>query len=134
MRNGITFLLFCSLAIFAMVIGMKKGAGSAGNGTKFTLLVPDLGKIEILNGCGIPGAGKRVEDFLRKKGFDVKKTSDAPTWNYPYTIVVSRTKDMSIAQKIADVLHTEKLILVRTGDDLYDVSIFIGSDFGELIR
>jgi len=134
MRNGITFLLFFSIAMLSIVIGVRKNTQEGGAVRGLSDRVPHVGKIELFNGCGIPGAGRKVEDFLRKKGFDVKKTGDAPSWNYPFTIVVSRTPDMSIAEKICAVLHTDKLILLRTGDDLYDVSVYIGTDYGELIR
>ncbi|HEX7509901.1 MAG TPA: LytR C-terminal domain-containing protein, partial [Chitinivibrionales bacterium] len=54
-----------------------------------------------------------------------------PTANYPSTLVVSRTKDMSVARQIAAALGTEKVVLMRTGDETYDVTVFIGPDYPE---
>ena len=88
----------------------------------------------MLNGCGITGAAGAVADFLREKGFDVKNIENASSWNYPNTIIVSRIKDMTIAQQVSEALNTDKLVCIRTGEELYNVSIFVGADFGELIQ
>jgi len=88
----------------------------------------------VLNGCGITGAAGAVADFLRDKGFDVKNIENASSWNYPYTIIVSRTKDITTAKQVSTALNTDKLICIRTGEELYNVIIFVGTDFGELIQ
>ena len=134
MRTPITFLLFCTIAVIAMIVGITRSADSKQGDTGLFAAIPTMGRIEILNGCGVPGAGKKVEEFLRRKGFDVKKTEDAPSWNYPYTMVVSRTDDMRMAQRLCTVLRTDRSILMRTNDDLFDVSIFVGFDYEEKIR
>jgi len=95
--------------------------------------IPSIGSIQILNGCGVAGAANKLADFLRVNGFDVKNKGNAPTSNYPFTVVVSRTKDMSIARQVAKSLSTERVILMRNNDETYDVTVFIGSDFQERI-
>ena len=75
-----------------------------------------------------------MADFLRQHSFDVKSIGNAATSNYPFTIVVSRTTDMGVARQIAKALGTDKLILLRNGDDMYDVTVILGSDFGEMIE
>ncbi len=137
MRNLIIFLTVCSIVILSIFIGTKTGTvpeEQISNGEKASSRIPNIGRIEVLNGCGITGAAGAIADFLREKGFDVKNIGNAVNWNYPYTIVVSRTRDQTTAEKICTTLNTDKLVLLRTGDELYDVSIFIGLDFGELIQ
>ncbi len=137
MKNIILFLIICAFVIFSIVVGISKTPLSrtpdreqeTGGG-----IIPAIGSIEILNGCGRGGAANEVADFLRSKGFDVKSTGNAETWNYPFTMVVSRTKEMAIAQKVSAALNTDKLIQIRTEEDQYNVSIFIGPDYGELIQ
>jgi uncharacterized membrane protein len=91
--------------------------------------------LEVLNGCGITGAAGATADFLRAKSFDVKTIGNAKTWNYPFTIVASRTTDMSIARKVARALDTDKHILLRTDDTgSYNVTVFVGEDFQERIE
>ncbi len=136
MRNIIIFLTICSIALCAISIGTQKGTVSDTQSsieTKVTSRIPSIGRIEVLNGCGITGAAGAVADFLRDKGFDVKNIENASSWNYPYTIIVSRTKDMAIAKQVSAALNTNKLVCIRTGEELYNVIIFVGTDFGELI-
>jgi len=137
MRNFIVFLSLCSIAILSIFIGTKRVSIShehALGKKNVSSRIPNIGRIEVLNGCGIPYAAAAVADFLRDKSFDVKNIGNAKAWNYPYTIVVSRTQDMTTAEKVCTALNTDKLILLRTGEEFYNVSIFIGSDFGELIK
>lgn len=96
--------------------------------------VPYIGKIQVLNGCGEPGAANVVADSLRKKSFDVKDIGNAPTSNYESTIVISRTRDMTIAKQVAEVFNTNRCILIRNEDLPYDVTVIIGRDYKERIR
>ena len=96
--------------------------------------IPDIGSVEVLNGCGIPGAATAVTDFLREKGFDVKASRNAESWNYGQTVVVARTKDLAIAQKLCSAFKMDRLVLMRTGTDIFDASVIIGKDYGDLIN
>ena len=93
-----------------------------------------MGRIEVLNGCGIEGAAGKVANFLRSKNFDIKSTANADIWNYPFTIVVSRSLDTTIASQVAAALKTDKMVVIRSNDNLHDVTVFIGPDFGERIQ
>jgi hypothetical protein len=99
-----------------------------------TVSVPDIGRLLVLNGCGISGAASVVAGYLRDNRFDVKNHGDAETWNYPSTIIVSKTKDMTVARRVAAALKTNKIVLLRDGDETYDVTVILGSDFGERIE
>jgi hypothetical protein len=96
--------------------------------------VPHIGRIVVLNGCGISGAAVAVSGFLRDANFDVKETGDADSWNYPFTLVVSKTRDMTIAKQVAQALSTDKIVMMRDGDDTYDAAVIIGPDFGEKLE
>ncbi len=137
MRNSIVFLLVCFIVTLSIFIGIKKKSliqEQTKTGRTVTAHVPNIGSIEVLNGCGISGAASVVADFLRYKQFGVENIDNADSWNYPQTLVVSRTQDMTTAKLICEALQTENLILLRDGNDLYNVSIFVGSDFGDLIK
>lgn len=96
--------------------------------------VPDIGSIELLNGCGAEGAANMVADYLRTNNFDVKYIGNADTWNYPFTMVISRNRNDSIANQVARVLHTDKVVKIRKSDNSYDVTVVIGPDYGEKIQ
>lgn len=93
--------------------------------------VPCIGKIQVLNGHGGEGAADDVAGFLRAKKFDVINIGNAPSWNYPFTLVISRTKDMTIAQLVAGALKTDRVVLVRNEERAYDVTVIIGHDYKE---
>ena len=136
MRNGVIFAALCAVICGAIFIGsyQDRRAAEAQRRVDESARVPHIGRIQVLNGCGITGAANAVADFLRQSGFDVKNIGDAETWNYPFTIVVSKTTDMSIARQVSDALRTEKLVMLRDGDDLYDVTVVLGPDFAERIE
>jgi hypothetical protein len=96
--------------------------------------VPYIGSVQVWNGCGAEGAGKRVADFLRANKFDVKDVGNAPTWNHPATMIISRTTDMGLANELEKFLKTGKVVLIRNGDQLYDVTVVAGPDFEERIK
>jgi hypothetical protein len=133
MHNPIFFLLICALMAAAIATGIQRDKEGIVQ-TAAQNRIPNIGKIEILNGCGISGAADAVADFLRLQKFDVKNTGNAPTFNYPFTIVVSRTLDMTVAEHVAKALKTDKLVLERNGDTTYNVTIYLGPDFGDRIE
>jgi hypothetical protein len=136
-KNAIVFLVLCGVLLLAIYLGMRQvgstkaqpaSAGERNAG------IPSVGRVQVLNGCGVAGAADKVRDFLRAKRFDVKYKGNAPTNNYPFTIVVSRKKDCAIARLVANSLGTDKITLIRTSDDTYDVTVFVGPDFSERIK
>jgi hypothetical protein len=143
-KNAVILLVTCVVLIGAMVAGLRgpsvKGAAQ-GEPPPATVKQdearqknPYIGKIQVLNGCGSIGAAKTVTDYLRAKKFDVKDVGNAKTGNYKETLVVSRIKDQTIAQQVAQALGIHAVILIRNGDEMYDVTVFVGEDFKERVR
>jgi LytR cell envelope-related transcriptional attenuator len=133
-KNIIVFTVLCGLLLLAIFIGMQRAAPFAPQPAAVKepgAGIPSVGRIQVLNGCGVAGAANKVADFLRARGFDVKNKGNAPTSNYPFTVVASRKKDGSIADQVARALSTDKIIVLRTADETYDVTVFVGADFSE---
>ncbi len=99
-----------------------------------SLRVPNQGEIQVLNGCGIPGAAKEIQFFLQDHGFDVLECKNADYWNFTETIVVSRKENMQIAKKIAEVLGTPNIILLTNKQIFFDATILVGKDYSHLIQ
>jgi len=135
LKNVVVFLALCAILAVAMIIGMNRSTPGPSKAAAPVQVaesgIPSVGRVQLLNGCGAVGAANKVADFLRAKGFDVKQIGNAPTANYPSTLVVSRTKDMSVARQVAAALGTDKVVLMRAGDETYDVTVFIGPDYPE---
>lgn len=153
MRGSIVFLLFVLLVATAILVGSRGDSAAtaaapaalrpaaqperkpdtAAEPPRVESDIPHIGSVRVLNGCGVNNAANEVADYLRDQGFDVKDVDNAPSWNYPHTIVVSRTVDMRNAEKVAKALSTERAILLRTEESLYDVVVYVGADFKERI-
>jgi hypothetical protein len=121
-----------------MVVGMQQAGPSVPKKQVYIVQpcpgIPSVGKVQVLNGCGAGGAATIVAEFLRIRKFDVKNIGNAPMSNYQTTLVASRTKDMSVARQVADALNTEAVFLMRTGDTMYNVTVYVGADYKERTR
>ena len=132
MKKGVYYVLIVLLC--GLITALFFYSRSEKKAPEATAAIPSIGSIELLNGCGIRGAATAVRDYLREKGFDVKKVEDAPDWNYRETVVVSRTRDMSTANMVGKALHTGNVTFIRNDSRLFDVTLFIGRDYQKLIK
>ena len=137
-KNLFAFLVINSVLLTAMVIGILRNHSStlllpAVQETQ-PIRVPSIGHVQVLNGYGGERAADKMADFLRARNFDVKSTGNASTYNYPFTFVISRTKDMTIARQIAKALKTDHLVLIRSEEPAFNVTVVIGPDYGERIK
>ncbi|NLL14218.1 MAG: LytR C-terminal domain-containing protein [Fibrobacter sp.] len=135
MSNLFTLIIVSAILGISMFIGTElKTRPVPRQEKKKTVSIPYIGRIEVLNGCGIEGAAGKVADYLRSTNFDIKSVGNAQTWNYPFTIVISRTQDTTVASQVASSLDTDKMIIIRNNDKMHDVTVIIGPDFGERIQ
>ena len=142
MKNAAILLVTCLVLIIAMVAGLRGPSVKGETQSETPALqksedlqkIPWIGKIQVLNGCGVDGAANVVAEYLRSKKFDVKNISNAPTGNYKATLVVSRKKDQAMARQVAGALGTSAVFILRTRDEMYDVTVFVGADFKERVR
>jgi hypothetical protein len=139
-KNITVFAVICAVILTAILFGVNRSTpdgkkpATQKQTSKQEDNIPEIGKIQVLNGCGTAGAADEITDFLRANKFDVKNKGNAPSYNYSNTTVISRTKDMTIAQKIAGTLKTDHIVLVRNEDTSYNVTVIIGHDYKERIR
>jgi hypothetical protein len=140
-KNLTVFAVICSVFFTAILFGLFRDQPADAHGPtagkpaiKKDDNIPDIGKIQVLNGYGGSGGADEVTDLLRADKFDVKNKGNAQSYNYPFTLVVSRIKDMTIARKVAGALKTDRLVLVRNEDPAYDVTVIIGRDYKERIK
>jgi hypothetical protein len=135
MNNLILLVIIGLTCAISVYVGTTKQSSAENiTITKRTVTVPDIGSIELLNGCGTEGAANKVADYLRSNNFDVKYVGNADTWNYPFTMVITRGKNDSVANQVARILKTDKLVKIRDNDNSFDVTVVIGPDYGEKIQ
>ena len=90
--------------------------------------------IEVLNGCGENGIAQRIGKQLRAFGFDVITIANAPTFNYPETIVIDRVGNPEFARLVAEILGTKNRIQQVIPDPfrIEEVTIVVGRDYKRL--
>ncbi|MCX7725391.1 MAG: LytR C-terminal domain-containing protein [Chitinispirillaceae bacterium] len=136
MKNIFNLIVIVSVLAIATIKGLSiqsNKVSRASTGENLEENIPCLGRIQILNGCGTEGAANAIAEYLRENRFDVKNIGNADSWNYPVTIVISRTKDTTIASKVAEILNVKNPILIRNEETLYDVTVIVGADYKERI-
>jgi len=99
-----------------------------------TAFVPNVGQIQILNGCGKPGAAEAFRSALTEVGFDVIEFGNAKSWNYENTMVISRSGSDRIASDLAKFLGTPYLIHLQHPESLVEATVVIGKDYEELMK
>ncbi len=96
--------------------------------------IPNTGQIQVLNGCGKPGAAEQFRNYLSDLGFDVIEFGNAEMWNYERTLVVARTESATIAEDLAKTLHTKNLVHLADTLAMVDATVFVGKDYEELMK
>jgi hypothetical protein len=94
-------------------------------------------KIEVLNGCGVPGVAQKVADFLRAQGFDpvnVTNLTDAfgrDRFDIPRTMILDRLSNERIyGRKAAQALRlSDDYVEYQKSDRMVAVSVIIGQDY-----
>lgn len=88
-------------------------------------------RVEILNGCGVRGIGRRIASVVRERGFDVREVGNADHFRYDHTLVLDRTEEIRRALALADTFGIDHAY-VRTEPDVrlvdIDVTLIIGGD------
>ncbi len=91
-------------------------------------------KVEIQNGCGVPGAAHLFTDFLREEGFDVVSSTNASNFMYQKTKILHHSNDISRANELASAIGiSENLIEIEQNDFLFhDLTLIIGRNYTTL--
>jgi hypothetical protein len=92
-------------------------------------------RVQLLNGCGVRGIGKRVAPALRECGFDVREIGNAAHFRYDHTLVLDRKGALGRGLVLADSLGIDHAF-VRTEIDAklvdIDLTLVVGRDHGSL--
>ncbi|RMH68988.1 MAG: LytR family transcriptional regulator [Gemmatimonadetes bacterium] len=89
-------------------------------------------RVEVLNGCGLPGVAKTVTDYLRDHGFDVVNIDNARSFHYEETVIIDRVGDRSFAELVGKTIKSHNVIQQQDPARLLEVTLIIGQDYPEL--
>jgi len=89
-------------------------------------------RVQVLNGSGEGGIGRRVASALREGGFHVVEVGNADRFDYFTTLVVARREDDGPAREVARFLGGPPVIRQVWDQDLADVTVLLGGDRSQL--
>lgn len=92
------------------------------------LVVPLEVRVEVLNGCGVPGAASRIAALLEQENFVVVRTGNADRFDYHRTEVVALEAVTDKARAVSLYLSGSSLVhRPEPGSDA-DVQVIVGHD------
>lgn len=83
-------------------------------------------RVEVLNGCGSPGAADRVAMILRRNGLVVESTGNADHFHYRSDIVVARRVSRARAEPLGRILSGATVVEQRLPNHEYDITVIVG--------
>ena len=83
-------------------------------------------RVEVLNGCGVPGAAERVATDLRAGHFIVERTGNAPEFGHTENLVIARTADREAMEEVARRLDCPNRLIQRNETADVDVTVIVG--------
>jgi hypothetical protein len=92
-------------------------------------------RVQVLNGCGVPGAGSSLASLLRRgEGIDVIEIGNADSFEFESSVVVDRAGNRTAARRVAEVLGEPPVVLQRTLERRFDVTVIVGYDNGRWLE
>lgn len=86
-------------------------------------------QIQVLNGSGIPELAQRATAVLRAQGLDVVQIGNADGQAYPHTLILQRRGSAGVAQQVAAVLGSGRVMQQLDASLLVDVTVVLGRDY-----
>jgi LCP family protein required for cell wall assembly len=89
-------------------------------------------KLLVLNGCGIPDIARKVAERLSQRGFKVKGTANAASFDYEKTLIRYREGMYQEAREIAELFPGSLEEPLSHGEEgTSDVVVVVGKDYRE---
>jgi LCP family protein required for cell wall assembly len=103
---------------------------------------PATVRVDVRNGSGVPGLGKRMADVLRRDGYVIAGVGNADSFGYDTTEIRASAKTPLAGERIRSDIHLAKATVVPVPDPtagaaatpgaataLADVTIVVGRDY-----
>ena len=87
-------------------------------------------RVQVLNGCGVAGAGAAMASVLRRAGgIDVVEIGNADDFDFESSVVIDRRGERTSALRVARALGDAPVVLQRS-DGCCEVTVIVGYDRG----
>ncbi len=87
--------------------------------------------VQILNGTDVAGLARRAANVFQSFGYDVALVNNADKTDYARTVIIDRKGLPGLAQKVAELIHCERVVtqLDPAADLSVDITVILGKDF-----
>ncbi|MCK5218601.1 LCP family protein [bacterium] len=106
--------------------------------TPFSLPAGQQPIIRILNGCGASGVAGCLAEKLKKQKLLISadNITNAPSFDYAYTIIKTNSKNLPWARSMAAILNLDEGRIHKISDKISypTLTLVIGEDYGELLE
>ena len=85
--------------------------------------------VEVLNGCGVPGAAGEVAEMLEGEGLAIIRTGNADNFNYERSQVISRTANVDLAKEVAVLVPNAQLLKEEINETDVLVTVIVGKNY-----
>lgn len=92
-------------------------------------------RVQILNGCNVPGIARKAGDWLVRNGYDVRDVGNADRNDYRESKVIDRGGNVEAAKELARLAGIPESRVVRLNGSpspKLDLSLVLGSDYRKL--
>ena len=89
-------------------------------------------RIELLNGCGVPGIGAKASAHIDLAKFQVVNSSNADNFDHPDTVIIVYGNDPGViaaAGELRNELEVGTVQQQQSSQTVTDISVIIGKDF-----
>ena len=89
-------------------------------------------RVEILNGNGVPGIGKKVASQLNLQKFQVVNSANADNFDHPETVIIIYANDedtVAAAEEIKNELEVGRIEPRPKNQDVADITVIVGKDY-----
>ena len=93
---------------------------------------PKRVRVEILNGCGVPGIGGKIAEEIDPDTFDVVNTANADRFDYPETLIIfydNTQEALDIAEELKSEIGVGRTEARNRTQDVTDITIIAGQDY-----
>ena len=134
-------LLFLASVVFQYGFNSSSGESTPVKPAKTqqnTAAMPPLERstveVRVLNGCGVPGAGRLMTNRLRDLGFDVVMADNADHFGYEHTLVVDHTDRPEVGRTVAAALGCGQLSAMHDEMAMAHVTVVLGQDWENFLE
>ena len=130
--SSAVLLLFLGSLFFQYKGSLPSGAGNTKSG-QTPVVEPSAVEVRVLNGCGVPGASRKMTQHLRDLQFDVVAMENAEHFNYQNTVVINHTNRPELGRALAEALGCSRLTMEADDLALVDLTVILGKDWEKFL-